>query len=85
MEQEYVKFLKSDAMILTYEIIVLIALTVSCIILSKRQKRMQKEDEQKKERIEWEQLQNSLQNDRKSQKGVNKDGIYNFGVYKISV
>lgn len=66
MEQEYVKFLKSDAMILTYEIIVLIALTVSCIILSKRQKRMQKEDEQKKERIEWEQLQNSLQNDRKS-------------------
>ena len=53
-------------MILTYEIIVLIALTVSCIILSKRQKRMQKEDEQKKERIEWEQLQNSLQNDRKS-------------------
>lgn len=65
MEQEYVKFLKSDAMILTYEIVVLIALIVVCIVLSKWQKRMRREDEQKKERIEWEQLQNSLQNNRK--------------------
>jgi len=65
MEEEYVKFLKSDAMILTYEIVVLIALIVLCIVLSKWQKRMRKEDEQKKERSEWEQLQSSLQNDRK--------------------
>ncbi len=65
MEQEYVKFLKSDAMILTYEIVVLIALIVVCIVLSKWQKRMRREDEQKKERIEWEQLQISLQNNRK--------------------
>lgn len=65
MEEEYIKFLKSDAMILTYEIVVLIALIVLCIVLSKWQKRMRREDEQKKERIQWEQLQNSLQNDRK--------------------
>ena len=65
MEEEYIKFLKSDAMILTYEIVVLIALIVLCIVLSKWQKRMRREDEQQKERIQWEQLQNSLQNDRK--------------------
>lgn len=52
-------------MILTYEIVVLIALIVVCIVLSKWQKRMRREDEQKKERIEWEQLQISLQNNRK--------------------
>lgn len=65
MEQEYIKFLKSDAMILTYEIVVLIALIVLCVVLSKWKKRMRREDEQKKEKSDWEHLQSSLQNDRK--------------------
>lgn len=65
MEQEYVEFLRSDAMILTYEIIVLVALVVACIALSKWKKRMRREGEQMKEKNEWEQLQSSLQNSRK--------------------
>ncbi len=65
MEQQYVEFLRSDSMILTYEIIVLVVLVVACILLSTRKKRRNMVLEKKKEQREWKQLQEALKNERK--------------------
>ena len=65
MKQEYIRFLTSDSMILTYEIVVLVVLLILCIVMSKRQKKKRAELELEKEEMKWQQLQESLKNNRK--------------------
>ncbi|MCR4801671.1 MAG: hypothetical protein K5895_01525 [Lachnospiraceae bacterium] len=65
MEKEYLDFLRSDPMILTYEIVVLVVLLAVCIMLSTSKKRKRFISEKKQEQQEWNELQEALKNERK--------------------